>query len=93
MIPTKSSPKELKFGREGVGKVRESKLEEGKATGFNMHVCCGKFQINGILFYSSLNIERICFKENHHVNSLDLNGSKIHAIYLVELQKIYEMMA
>ena len=48
LIPTKSSPKELKFGREGVGKVRESKLEEGKATGFNMHVCCGKFQINGI---------------------------------------------
>ena len=39
------------------------------------------------------NIGRICYKENHHVNSLDLNGPKIHAIYLVELQKIYEMMA
>ena len=25
--------------------------------------------------------------------SLDLNGLKIHTIYLVELQKIYEMMA
>ena len=29
-------------------KVRESKHEEEKATGFNMHVCCDKFQINGI---------------------------------------------
>ena len=48
---------------------------------------------NWNIYYSSVNIERICFKENHHVNSLDLNGSKIHAIYLVELQKIYEMMA
>ena len=28
-----------------MGKVRESKLEEGKAKGFNMHVCCGKLQI------------------------------------------------
>ena len=45
------------------------------------------------IYYSSLNIERICCKEKHHVNSLSLNGSKIHAIYLVELQKIYEMMA
>ena len=27
------------------------------------------------------------------MNSLDLNGPKIHAIYLVELQKIYEKMA
>ena len=43
--------------------------------------------------YSSLNIERICCKENHHVNSLGLNVSKIHAIYLVEVQKNYEMMA
>ena len=25
--------------------------------------------------------------------SLDLNGSKIHTIYLVEMQNIYEMMA
>ena len=48
---------------------------------------------NWNIYYSSLNIERICCKENHHVNSLGLNGSKIHAIYLVELQKIYEMMA
>ena len=31
-----------------IGKVTEPKLEEGKAKGFNMHVCCGKFQINGI---------------------------------------------
>ena len=42
---------------------------------------------NWNIYYSSLNIERICFKENHHVNSLNLNGSKIHAIYLVELRK------
>ena len=27
------------------------------------------------------------------MNSLDLNGPKIHAIYLGELQKIYEMVA
>ena len=35
-------------GKRIIGKVRESKLEEGKAKGFNMHVCCGKFQVNGI---------------------------------------------
>ena len=29
-------------------------------------------------------------KRNHP--SLDLNGSKVHMIYLVEMQKIYEMM-
>ena len=40
-----------------------------------------------MVLYSSLNIGRICYKENHHVNSLGLNGSKIHAIYLVELRK------
>ena len=39
------------------------------------------------------NIGRICYKENHHVNSLDLNGPKIHAIYLVELRKRNDMMA
>ena len=31
-----------------IDRVRESKHEEEKAKGFNMHVCCGKFQINGI---------------------------------------------
>ena len=38
-------------------------------------------------YYSSLNIERISCKENHHVNSLGLNGSTIHTVYLVELRK------
>ena len=47
---------------------------------------------NWNIYYSSLNIERICCKENHHVNSLGLNGLKIHTVYLFELQKIYEMM-
>ena len=31
-----------------IDKVRESKHEEEKAKGFNMHVCCRKFQTNGI---------------------------------------------
>ena len=31
-------------------------------------------------------------KRNHHVNSLDLNGSKIHTIYLVEFSKLNGMM-
>ena len=35
-------------GKRIIGKVRVSKLKEGKSKGFNMHVCCGKFQINGI---------------------------------------------
>ena len=35
-------------GKRIMGKVREPKFEEGKAKGFSMHVCCGKFQINGI---------------------------------------------
>ena len=42
------------IGKIIMGKVREPKLEEGKAKEFNMHVCCGKFQTNGIEFYSSL---------------------------------------
>ena len=43
---------------------------------------------NWDIYYSSLNIERIYYKENHHMNSLGLNGLKIHTVYLVELQKI-----
>ena len=48
-----------------IGKVGESKVEEGKAKGFNMHVCCGKFQINGTFYYSSLILLRLrtCYKE------------------------------
>ena len=39
------------------------------------------------IYYSSLILGGYVIKRNHHVNSLGLNGSKIHAIYLVELRK------
>ena len=45
------------------------------------------------IYYSPLILGGYVIKRNHHVNSLGLNGSKIHAIYLVELRKINGMMA
>ena len=39
------------------------------------------------IYYSPLILGGYVIKRNHHVNSLGLNGSKIHAIYLVELRK------
>ena len=69
----------------------ETKLEAKKERNYFASV----FAVNPNnwnIYYSSLNIERICCKENHRVNSLGLNGSKIHAIYLVEFLDDFEKM-
>ena len=56
-----------------------------KGMGFILHVCYGDSPKNGMLCYSSLIIlGGYVIKRKHHVNSLDLNGSKIHTIYLSE---------
>ena len=65
----------------------------GRRHGENICKCVMVIPHNWNIYYSSLNIERISCKENRHVNSLDLNGSKIHAICLVELRKLNDMMA
>ena len=72
---------------------KEKEMMHGtKAWGIILQVCQGNSTLMKYLIQLPT-IGRICYKENHRVNFLGLNGSKIHAIYLVELQKIYEMMA
>ena len=71
---------------------KEKEMMHGtKAWGINLQVCFDDSKLMEYLIQLP-NIGRICYKENHQVNSLGLNGSKIHAIYLVEMQKIYDMM-
>ena len=54
-----------------------------RGMGFILHVCYGDSPKNGMLCYSSLIIlGGYVIKRSHP--SLDLNGSKIHTIYLVE---------
>ena len=60
-----------------------------KALGF-LQVCYGEFQIKEILNIAPYYREDNVIKRSH--SSLDLNGSKIHTNYLVEMQKIYDMM-
>ena len=72
-------------GKRIIDKVRESKLEEEKTCDY-LQLC--SWVIPKMEYLIQLpNIGRISYKENRHVNSLDLKGPKIHTIYLVELQK------
>ena len=62
-----------------------------KAWGINLQVCSDDSKLMGYLIQLPKILGGYVIKRIHHVNSLGLNGSKIHAIYLVELQNIYEI--
>jgi len=81
-----------KYDERNIWPCWRPRIKIAKASGYFASVFALTPSEWNIFIYLS-NIGRICYKENHHVNSLDLNGPKIHAIYLVELQNIYEMMA
>ena len=73
----------MALAKKGNRRKGEGDDDGTKAWGIILQVCQGNSTLMKYLIYLPT-IGRICFKENHHVNSLDLNGPKINAIYLVE---------
>ena len=61
----------------------EARNREGKGMGLKLQVYYILFLKNGIFYNSSLIFGGYVIKRSHP--SLDLNGSKIHTIYLKEL--------
>ena len=68
------------------------KLEEGKVKDLTCKWVENNSKLMEYFIIAPSILGGYVLKRNHHVSSLDLNRSTIYAIYLSEMQKMYDIM-